>query len=835
MTPFAELVVVELAGSVAGSYAGKLFADLGARVIIIEPPEGSPLRAEGEPLGTSSTAFAALNTGKQSLVLDLLTPSGASHLARLLARADIVIESAVPGPLQPVTASGDVGAAGAPSRRPQRGDEGAGAYPHLIKLYLSPFGVSGPYAGYRSTALTDYAMGGQLYLNGEPEREPVQGAGRQPEYAAAVYGFIGVLVALLARAETGRGQTVDVSHMETMASLHQWTTVRWTHGRYIQKRIGNRYDTTHPITVYPCKDGYVAISGSSEEQGQRFMAVSGLGAYLDDPRFATGVARLQNADAFDALLMPWLMAHTAAEIVEICQTARVPAGPVPGMLELLADAHLAARGFWQQPDGPGGLRYPGPPFRFSRHPWALRPAPALGADTTAILAQLSGIRHPASREGGAGHAPPHSQVGEPASSSPRLPLAGVRVLDLSRVWAGPIAARILGDFGADVIRVEAIAARGGLRVTEAVVQQSRRYPNNEAGERPWNREGMFNKFNRNKRAVTLQLNTPQGKAIFEDLVRHADIVLENYSPRVMPQLGLGYERLKELNPGIIYIALPGYGWSGPSRDWVAYGTTLEPAAGLSALMGYRDSGPYKSGVAWADPVAGLNAAAAMLVALYDRRASIDGAGQSIELAQLEAMITFIGEELLGAQVRGAERPRPGNRHPYYAPQGVYPCAGEDRWIAVSVTDEAAWAVLCAELGLGPEHAALRREERHTAHDALDAAIAAWTAGQEQMALMHRLQGRGIAAAAALDARQLVEDPHLAARGFFATITHPDAGTFPFPGQPAHLSETPATFRLPAPGLGEHNREVFSGLLAITDEQLEELRAARIIAGGPVGG
>ncbi len=380
MTPFQQLLVVELAGSVAGSYAGKLFAGLGARVIKVEPPAGDPLRAEGEPLAAGGTVFAAVNTGKQSVVLEVRTATGAALLDRLLARADLVIESAAPGPLRPLTRDRE--------------------HPRLVKLYLSPFGLTGPYAGFRSTALTDYAMGGQLYLNGEPDREPLQGAGRQPEYAAAVYGFIGAMVALLAREQTGRGQTVDVSHMETMASLHQWTTVRWTHGRYIQKRIGNRYDTTHPITVYPCKDGHVAISASSEEQGQRFMAVSGLGHLLDDPRFATGVARLQNADAFDELLMPWLMERTAAEIVEICQTARVPAGPVPGMQELLEDDHLAARGFWQQPDGPNGPRYPGPPFRLSGHPWRLRPAPAMGADTGAVLAELGVTEREALRQAG---------------------------------------------------------------------------------------------------------------------------------------------------------------------------------------------------------------------------------------------------------------------------------------------------------------------------------------------------------------------------------------------------------------------------------------------------
>lgn len=411
------------------------------------------------------------------------------------------------------------------------------------------------------------------------------------------------------------------------------------------------------------------------------------------------------------------------------------------------------------------------------------------------------------------------------------PLAGVRVLDLSRVWAGPLAGRILGDFGADVIRVEAIGAHGPRTVPDVVIQRSRRYPNNEAGERPWNREGMYNKFNRNKRAVTLQLDTPRGKAVFEELVRRADVVLENYSPRVMLQLGLGYDRLRELNPGIIYIALPGYGWSGPSRDWVAYGTTLEPGAGLSSLMGYRDGGPYKSGVAWADPVAGLNAAAAVLVALWDRRAG-DGTGTAIELAQLEAMIGFVGEELLAAQVRGANRPRPGNRHPFHAPQGVYPCAGDDHWIAISVTGDNEWVALCEEAGLAPERQGLRLDERIAAHDALDQEIGSWTAGQDQTELMHRLQGRGISAVTVLDAEQLVHDPHLAARGFFVEITHPDAGTFPFPGQPAHLSDTPATFRRPAPGLGQHNREVFGGLLGMSDAELDELRTAGIIAEQP---
>jgi crotonobetainyl-CoA:carnitine CoA-transferase CaiB-like acyl-CoA transferase len=413
-----------------------------------------------------------------------------------------------------------------------------------------------------------------------------------------------------------------------------------------------------------------------------------------------------------------------------------------------------------------------------------------------------------------------------------MALDGVRVLDLSRVWAGPLAARILGDLGADVIRVEATWSRGPKGVSDEQAARSRLYPQGKAGARPWNRQGMFNKFNRNKRAVTLQLDAPEGKAVFEQLVERADVVLENYSPRVMPQLGLGYERLRELNPGIIYIGMPGFGWTGPARDWVALGTMIEPAAGLSSLMGYRDGGPYKSGVAWADPVAALHAAAAVLIALWDREADPQRRGQAIELAQLEGMIDFIGEEVLAAQARGGDAPRLGNRHPFYAPQGCYPCAGDDRWIAITITSDADWQRLCGLAGFGRDLANLTLDERFERQDELDAAITAWTGRFEHLALMTDLQTAGIAAVAVFDARELVENQHLAARDFYVTIEHQDAGTFPFPGFPAQLSATPASFRRPAPGLGEHNREVFSEMLGLSDEELATLYASGVIADEP---
>jgi crotonobetainyl-CoA:carnitine CoA-transferase CaiB-like acyl-CoA transferase len=873
-TPFQDLLVVEIAGSVAGGYAGKLFAGFGATVLLIEPPEGDPARAIGERLDGCGTLFAYLHTGKHSVALDLSTATGRTRFDGLLARADVVIESASPGPLQPLTADH-------PAER-------------LVKLYVSPFGLSGPYRRYRSTQFTDYAAGGQMYVTGEPEREPLQGAGRQPEYAAGTYGLIAALAALRHRYQTGAGQTIDVSHMEAMASLHQWTSVKWTHTGTIERRIGNRYSSAHPITIYPCKDGYIALSAASDLAAERFLSVIGLGHLLADRRFATGLDRLEHWQAFDAELLPWLMAHTVEEIVSLGQAVRVPVGPVPGMLELLQDRHLAARGFWQSVEVAGRtLRYPGPPFRLSRHAWRALPPPELGSgigdsrgeanhSAGAAIAQRDrrrlSIQQPVAAQPqsavargpgsvvasdavtlGASRSAPTNQSPVTSHLSPTpLALAGVRVLDLSRVWAGPLAGRILGDLGADVIRVEAIWSRGPRAVSDEYAARTGRYPQGKAGERPWNREGMFNKFNRNKRAITLQLDTPAGKALFERLVQVADVVLENYSPRVMPQLGLGYERLSALNPSIVYIGMPGFGWSGPSRDWVALGTMIEPAAGLSSLMGYAGGGPYKSGVAWADPVAALHAAAAVLIALHDREADPEGRGQAIELAQIEGMIDFIGEEVLAAQVRGADAPRRGNRHPAYAPQGCYPCLGpggpwsaahrhgragdhlqqpasqtsNDRWIAISITGDAEWRALCRLASFDDGLACLRLDERIARHDELDAAIGAWTATQDHIALMQRLQAAGIAAVAVFDARELVENEQLAARGFWVPITHPDAGTFVFPGFPAHLSATPASYRRPAPGLGEHNVEVLGGLLGLGWNELRVLEADGVIASEP---
>ena len=815
MKPFEALRIVEIAGSAAGAYAAKVFADYGATVIKVEPPGGDPLRSEGEPWQLDSgeqvgTTWAYLNTSKRSLVLEEGDDAG---LAELLTGADAAIESSSPDPLT--------------ARTDGLGDE------RLVRTRISPFGSSGPYAGYRSNLFTDEAIGGQLYPNGEPSREPIRRPGLHVAYQAGTHAFIGTMGALRVREQTGRGQTVEVAHFEGLASLHQHTTTMWTHGGHILKRDGNRQaGPWHPVGVYPCRDDYVQLSMASGAKLMDFLALAGLTEMLEDPRFNEDYARGTHKDEFDEALRPWLMEHSAEEIVAAGHQVFAPVGLVPTMLELLEDPQLVEREYWRQLPGTPPLTIPRGPFRISGHePNPTPPAPSKDAAPPELPADA------APPQVGEDAAPP--QVGEdaaPPQAGAELPadgpLEGVRILDLTRVWAGPFAGRLLGDLGADVISIEAPWVRGPREVPGAAAFVSHLYPENEIGERPWNRIGGINKLARNRRSVTLNFREERGRELFAKLVTEADVVIENYSPRVMPQLGFDFEGLCAINPSIIYLAMPGFGSTGPDRDRVALGPLIEAGAGLSAMMGYPDSGPYRSGVAWPDPVAGMNACAALMIALRDREADRGHAGRAVEIAMIEAMGAFVGEELLGAQVRGENRERMGNRDPQHAPQGVYPCAGDDRWIAISVTSDEEWRVLAELAGLGAERGALGLDERRAQHEELDALLGEWTRAFSPHPLMARLQPAGVIAAVVSDARDLVEDEQLAERAFWAELDHPDVGLRRYPGNAIRLDLTPVSYRRPTPTLGQHNDEVLGGELGCSAEELAVLRADGVITEVP---
>ena len=794
-----QLRIVEIAGGWAGAFAAKQFADHGARVVRVEPPGGSADRGEGERLprhafgdGEIGASWAYCNTSKSIAELE----PGSPGFDRLLDHADIVIESSAPGPLRPLTAD----------RSDQR----------LIKVYISPLGLGGPLAEWRSNVFTDDALGGHMYLNGEPDREPIRRLGRHTEYSGGMYGYIGAISALLARERAGRGQTVEIAHMECMVAMHQHTTTMWTHGGHILKREGNAQPGIwHPAGVYECKDGYVFLCHSGSAKLVPFLEAAGLGHILEDPRFATDVDRGARKKEFNEAIRPWLMSKTVEELCELGEATFSPMGPVWDTGQYLADPHLRAREFLVplDPDR-GDEKIPRGSFRIGAeagNPRPPRPLDSAGLD--AFCAE-----------------PPHDPEGA-GERLPDGPLTGIRVLDLTRVWAGPIAGRLLADLGADVIHIESPWNRGPKEAPPGIAELTHLYPDNLAGERHWNRVGGFNKLARNKRSLVLDLASERGQALFRGLIAETDVILENFSPRVFPQWNLDAGALAALNPAIVHAAMPGYGAFGPGANRVALGPVIEAATGMTAMMGYPDTGPYRSGVAWPDPVSGMSAVAAVLTALWRRAAG--GGAQHVECPMIESMGTFVGDVLLTAELRGGPPPRRGNRQPGLAPQGVYRCAGDDRWVAISITGDDEWRALCETLALPADWHRWTAAEREARHDEIDRAIGRWTRSNTPWGAARKLQAAGVIAAPVADARDLWENEHLQARDFWAWYDSESVGPMPYPGCPVRLSRTPVSYRIPPPQFGEHNRQILADLLHLTEPEIADLEAAEIIRDEPL--
>ncbi len=670
-----------------------------------------------------------------------------------------------------------------------------------VVVVLSPFAGTGPYARWRSTDLVDVAIGGHLRLSGDPGREPLASVPDLVHLASGLMGFIGAVAALIARVRTGSGQRVEVSHHEVIVALHQFTLCRFTHNGAVLNRLGNRYaGPGSPIGGYECADGWVGMALPQEDQMERLLEVTGLTWLLERPDIDSLVDLMTNPTVLDGALRPYLRTQPRDATVELFQALRLPCAPVSRMQDLLDDPHLEARGFWQ--DG-ASARLAGAPFRLTGHGWSIGPKLARGVLASGTEA-LSDLAHG--------------------------PLTGIRVLDMTRVWAGPLAARILADLGAEVVMTEVPWTRGPRQVEDAYVIGTHFFPDDEAGERPYNRNGFHNKFANNKRSAVIELDKPEGRDLFARLVPWADVLVENYSPRVMPGFGFGAEALAELNPRLVYVTMPGYGRTGPHSDWVAYGPTIDGHAGHTDLTGYRDEGPWKCGIAWPDPIAGMHAAAAALIGLLDRAVDPAGRGQCAEVAQIEAAVNMIGHHVAAAQIDGPPR-RWGNRRAGRAPQGVYPCAGVDRWIAISVVDDAAWHGLCRVAGW-EDLAGLTGAERWDRHDDLDARIEEWTARWDDVELMTLLQEAGVPAGAALAAPEIMGDPQLEAVGMFRELDHVEAGAHRWPRLPIRLSATPATLRRPAALMGEDNEYVALELAGLEDHAYRALLDAGIVRDEP---
>jgi crotonobetainyl-CoA:carnitine CoA-transferase CaiB-like acyl-CoA transferase len=710
----------------------------------------------------------------------------------MLGDGDVLVESYRPGTLARLGLA------------PQRLLE---QFPNLVITSISNFGQTGPYRDFEATEAVLVALGGLMALCGDPDQPPLKSGAALAQYAAGSFAAVGTLVALNGVRAGTPGQHVDVSIMEAVLECLEHTIIACTHRHRVRRRMGSRHPDNHPMTIWPARDGYV---GASVGFGQwdLLCAMTDHAELAEDEALLMGADRRARADEIDAIFTPWFRERDAEEIVERAQTFRLPFGYVLSPRALLEDPHLRARNFFQQVAQPDGetVTLPGQPFRLSATPWRSEPAPRLGEHTHCHFAQR-GPRN-----------------AERPTARYRQPLEGIRVLDLTHQWAGPFAARMMADYGADVIKIESLGRVDSVRYAA--------FPNDEPGERPWNRGGYFHKQNRNKRSLTLDLGHPRGKEMFLRLAASSDVVLDNYAPRVMPQLGLDYASLKERFPHVIVVNMPGYGTGGPYENWVAFGTSIEGMSGISSVTGYAGGPPMRIGVAFPDAVAGISAAVAILAALEARRRT--GSGQHVEVAQREAAVTYLAEFIARAASGAEDPPRMGNRDPAFAPQGVYPCQGNDAWVAISVRDRADWMRLLGVLGRDDDPALKDLDARQARADEIDNWITAWTSHRTARDAMVELQRAGIPAGAVLTNADLMTDPHLAAREFFVTVNHPDTGPYQYVGFPFKLSETPGEVRRAGPSLGQHNREILHDLLGLSDAEIGDLAAAGVIGDRPRG-
>ena len=418
----------------------------------------------------------------------------------------------------------------------------------------------------------------------------------------------------------------------------------------------------------------------------------------------------------------------------------------------------------------------------------------------------------------------------------KLPLEGVRVMDMTVVWAGPYCTTLLADLGAEVIRVESIQVfgpptRGSMaRPSKFMIENLPAFmagmPDRDPKDRPWNRYPLFNAHARNKRSMTVDLLRPEGKQIFNRLVKISDVLVENNPTETMTKLGISYDELKQINPGFIMLRMPAYGNSGPYQNHRSLGIHIEGVIGHSLLRGYTDlDAGTNTQVYMADAAAGVGGAFAVACALNHRRQT--GEGQLVELSQAENAVPFLGQAFMDYTMNGRSQTTLGNRHPT-ALQGVYPCSGDDQWVAITIFDDRDWELFCEAAG-NPEWTTVPEFSTHASrrehHDRLDCHIGDWTSGYDHRLLMAVLQSHGVAAGAVLNHREAFEDPHLLARGMFEEATQEDVGTHLYPRAPFRMSGSDVRIRRGPVRLGQDNEYVYKTLLELSEDEYEELVAA----------
>ncbi len=783
----------------SGQLAGRILADLGAEVVLVEPPSGDPSRHRGLPitaLGGQAAGWAARNFGKRSLALDLTVLDGWRFLRRMLSDADVLIEN------QPAELL---------ERAGLEWETLHGLNPRLVMCSISPFGRTGARSRERGSDLTTLALSGNLFMTGDPERAPVRCRMPVSDYHTGAEAAAAILMALHQRDLSGAGDYIDVSVQETMVSTNVSHTAQAWSTKYHGRRSGAAYRVGESIQreIWPCMDGHitfalrggkaripglVAITEVMKEAGMAPAALS----ERDWSKYNHNLLSQHEVDELSEAFGAFFLSRTMSELYDLACERRLMLAPANSESEVLASRQLASRElFWSATEDPPRKI----PSRFAAAPWIrVRPRlPAVGDVDDFSAAGLAGIVKPPDYSGGASI------------------FSGLKVLEFGAGAAAPLATRYFADQGATVVKIESRLRPDFLRTLR------------DDGSGNLDNSLFFACINPNKVSAGLNMKDPRGVDLARRLVGWADVVVENFAPGVMAKWSLDYASVKDELPGLIMASTCLWGQTGPERAYPGFGGQGAALAGFNHLTGWPDGEPLGPYGTITDSLSPRFAVVAIAAALLRRTRT--GLGANIDLSQVETGVYCLSEWLLAFQETGESVGRLGNQSDHAVPHGVFPAKGDDRWIAIAVHSDSEWKSFRKAIG-EPEWArqadfgalAGRLENR----ELIESRLAEWTAAQDRDELSVALQGAGLDAAPVSDLQDVLADPQLAHRGHFNRLTHPILGEHVVEAIGARFARSPMTFDRPAPCLAADNHQVYCDLLGMSPIEVEELVDAGVL-------
>ncbi len=784
-----ELPSLDTIPFLAAAMAAKSFADFGAEVIKIEPPEGGskeralgPFRdATPDPEGGGLHLY--LNTNKFSVTLDLEQPVNRDRLFELLGNADIVFNP------------------NRPELNHQLGidwRELTRRFPKLIVVSMTFFGAESRYKNLRGGDLVATHMSGVGYetpwhqVPDLPNEPPLKLGGRQSDYLTGYTAAAAAMCALYSRNAGGAGQHVDVSQWLAMVSMVRPNIGFYSHEARDSASFQRLYarHKTSAQWVYPCKDGWVSFSAGTDRFWRGAKKAMGNPEWMDIDLFQTVLGRVAHIDAVEAGVINWLSTLTRTEAFEKAQAEHFPCFPVHTPAEVARNEQYEARRFFveQNHSAGGQVRMPGAPCKFTRTPWQIeRGAPRLGEHNKKFFSERT---NPKAESAGVGIRAP--------GPTAKLPLAGIRIADFGWIYAVPHATAWLGALGADVIRIETSLAPDLVRFltgTEGVVGI--------------NRSGVFHAINTSRRSVALNLATSEAREIARAIIKRSDFVTENFTVGNMAKYGLRYEDLVKIKSDIIMLSGTPLGQDGPFARTVGFGPTTQAFAGLCHITGYPDSFPCGIGGTWPDFAVGTGMVFFLLAAL---------------------LTTMMPEAMMDFLMNGREQGPMGNRDASMAPHGVFPAAGDDKWVAIAIASDEEFAQLCEVLGVStmasdPKFAQM--SARLSNLNKLEREIAARTRNFDRDDLVAKLRERDLAAGPVYSTPELMNDPAFAESGMLMKLKHTEVGERVVPGIPVRFGAIDLDYR-GAPMIGENTEQVLSDLFGYSSEEIARLKEAKVL-------